>query len=82
VVFEADAVAADRKTGWSILVNGEIERLDDVAKLRERPSKPEPWAPGNRDVWLRVLPTTVTGRAICRRHSLIDGTFRSTLSPD
>ena len=82
VAFEADAIAPDRRTGWSILISGEIERLDDDDKRRVRPSKPQPWAPGDRDVWLRIVPTTVTGRAICRRHRQLDGAARPSLSPD
>jgi hypothetical protein len=36
------------------------------------PSTPQPWAPGDRDVWLRIVPTTVTGRANSRRHRQLD----------
>lgn len=82
VAFEVDAIAADRKTGWSVLVSGEIERLDEGAVARLSPARPEPWAPGARDLWLRVNPFSVTGRAIVRRQRQADGTFRPYMSPD
>ncbi len=82
VAFEVDAVAADRQTGWSVLISGEIERLDARAAARVAPAKPAPWAPGERDLWLRIVPSSMTGRAIGRHQRCVDGTFRPYMSAD
>ena len=35
---------------------------------------PESWAPGIRDYWMRIVPTSITGRAITRHHGEAEGT--------
>jgi len=64
--FEVDHFDAALREGWSVLVQGhahpvtdeqEIRRLEDVTHL-------EPWAPGARDVYVRIMPTQISGRSI------------------
>jgi nitroimidazol reductase NimA-like FMN-containing flavoprotein (pyridoxamine 5'-phosphate oxidase superfamily) len=70
VAFEVDGLDQAAETAWSVLVEGrtsevtapaELDGLDRIAL--------HPWAPGERDRWLRIVPTSVTGRAISRRPS-------------
>ena len=70
VAFEVDGGDNAAETGWSVLVEGrtaevtapaELDGLDRIAL--------HPWAPGERDRWLRIVPTSVTGRAISRGRS-------------
>ena len=82
VAFEVDAAAADQQTGWSVLILGETERVDKSAKRRVGAPGPQPWAPGERDEWIRIVPSTVTGRAISRRRRQADGTFLPYLPAD
>jgi nitroimidazol reductase NimA-like FMN-containing flavoprotein (pyridoxamine 5'-phosphate oxidase superfamily) len=82
VAFEVDGMAPDHQTGWSVLVRGEVERVDDRARRRMGERGPEPWAPGDRDEWLRIVPSSVTGRAISRRQQLPDGTYLPYMRPD
>ncbi len=82
VAFEVDGMAPDHRTGWSVLVHGEVERVDARTKRRLGDGAPEPWAPGVRDEWLRIVPSLVTGRSIARRQQLPDGTFLPYMRPD
>ncbi|WP_371501780.1 pyridoxamine 5'-phosphate oxidase family protein [Kitasatospora sp. NBC_00374] len=65
VAFEVDHVDEPGSAGWSVLVVGTAERLDDDTggRLAGRPGA-EPWAGGVRDLWVRINPVRVTGRLI------------------
>ena len=61
-VDELDPVAA---SGWSVVVHGEAVRVDDpdeVAQLRR--AVPEPWAHGQRSLFVRVVVAKISGRAV------------------
>jgi nitroimidazol reductase NimA-like FMN-containing flavoprotein (pyridoxamine 5'-phosphate oxidase superfamily) len=65
VCFEADGTDEAARTGWSVVVRGEITEVtdpDELARLRELPLRP--WAPGARDHYARILPAALTGRRI------------------
>jgi nitroimidazol reductase NimA-like FMN-containing flavoprotein (pyridoxamine 5'-phosphate oxidase superfamily) len=61
VSFQIDQIDPSRRTGWSVLVQGvayaatkrEIEHLDV-----------DPWAPGEKSQWVRIVPASITGRRI------------------
>jgi len=64
--FEVDHFDEALRAGWSVLVHGhahqvtdepEVKHLEDVTHL-------EPWAPGARDVYVRIAPTHISGRTI------------------
>jgi nitroimidazol reductase NimA-like FMN-containing flavoprotein (pyridoxamine 5'-phosphate oxidase superfamily) len=66
VSFEAGRFDAALHEGWSVLVHGRahkvteergVKRLEDVSRLR-------PWAPGARDVYVRIAPARISGRRI------------------
>ncbi len=64
VGFEADSYDARTRSGWSVVVSGftevveddaEVDRLDDLGL--------DTWGPDNGDrSWVRIRPTSVTGR--------------------
>jgi len=65
VCFEADGTDAAARTGWSVIVRGEIAEVADpaeLARLRELPLRV--WAPAGRDHYVRILPAVLTGRRI------------------
>ena len=65
VCFEADGADAAARTGWSVIVRGEITEVTDgaeLARLRELPLRV--WAPGAREHYVRILPAVLTGRRI------------------
>lgn len=60
VAFEIDDLDGETLTGWSVLIQGETA----VASDPDRPGGPQPWAPGDRPLFIRVVPTSYSGRAI------------------
>ncbi|HEY2077649.1 MAG TPA: pyridoxamine 5'-phosphate oxidase family protein [Streptosporangiaceae bacterium] len=66
VSFEVDQCDEALREGWSVLVQGhahevtdehQVQQLEDTARLK-------PWAPGARDVYVRLAPTEISGRRI------------------
>lgn len=66
VAFEVDRLDEVFATGWSVLVNGIASVVSDEEAVRrfERHADPLPWAGGERDTWMRVEPTGISGRII------------------
>jgi nitroimidazol reductase NimA-like FMN-containing flavoprotein (pyridoxamine 5'-phosphate oxidase superfamily) len=65
VAFEIDEIDSATRTGWSVLVRGEAVEVTDVAELgRLRDLMLQPWAPGAKARYVRILPAVVTGRRI------------------
>ncbi len=64
LAFEVDDFEPDMRRGWSVLVVGEARSIDDADELAEmRPQQRlEPWAPGSRNLFIRITPRQVTGR--------------------
>jgi uncharacterized protein len=81
VAFEVDDGDPSASTGWSVLVTGEIERLDRHVRARIDP-QPLPWAPGRFDVWIRIVPMSVTGVEISRRRRAGDHGLLPNMAPD
>ena len=64
VCFEADGTDEAARTGWSVIVRGEITEVTDPAELARLRGLLRPWAPGARDRYVRILPAVLTGRRI------------------
>ena len=67
VCFEIDRVDPGRRTGWSVVVAGRLEEVTagDAATFdRVRRVPVQPWAGGDKDHWMRVVPSSITGRRI------------------
>jgi uncharacterized protein len=65
VAFEVDDADLETHTGWSVIVQGKAEEVwepDELDRMRELPLRP--WAPGDRDHYVRILPRTITGRRL------------------
>ena len=65
VAFEIDGTDAAHRTGWSVLVRGEaieVTGAAELARLRKLPLNP--WAPGAKTHYVRILPAVLTGRRI------------------
>ena len=65
VAFEVDGTDTATHTGWSVLVRGEAMEVTDpteLARLRKLPL--DPWAPGTKAHYVRILPAALTGRRI------------------
>jgi nitroimidazol reductase NimA-like FMN-containing flavoprotein (pyridoxamine 5'-phosphate oxidase superfamily) len=59
--FEVDEFDESMSAGWSVLIAGRLEEIDagEVAGTAVTP-----WAPGERDHWMRLVPRRVTGRRV------------------
>ena len=65
VAFEIDGTDAAAHTGWSVLIRGEAIEVTDPAELARLRKLPlEPWAPGAKTHYVRILPAALTGRRI------------------
>ncbi|MBP0450609.1 pyridoxamine 5'-phosphate oxidase family protein [Kitasatospora sp. RG8] len=66
VSFQVDRIDDHLSQGWSVLILGTAEHVDDpeiVQHLLKLPGT-TPWAGGNRPLWVRVRPDEITGRRI------------------
>jgi nitroimidazol reductase NimA-like FMN-containing flavoprotein (pyridoxamine 5'-phosphate oxidase superfamily) len=66
IAFEVDRLDEAMRVGWSVLLVGTMEWVDDpdeaAALWRDR--DPDPWVGGVRNLFLRMRPRRVTGRRI------------------
>jgi uncharacterized protein len=66
MAFEVDDLEPAVMFGWSVLVVGHampIEDVDESSRLRASGIL-EAWAPGSRNLFIRITPKQVTGREI------------------
>lgn len=66
VSFQTDRLDDRLSQGWSVLLTGTAEHIEDSAEVRRLDDEhtAEPWAGEGRPLWIRVRPHTVTGRRI------------------
>jgi len=64
--FEIDAWDDVNRTGWSVVVQGKMERVTDLDELADYDeSGLTPWArERHASHWIKITPAYVTGRAI------------------
>jgi nitroimidazol reductase NimA-like FMN-containing flavoprotein (pyridoxamine 5'-phosphate oxidase superfamily) len=73
--FEVDSFDRETQSGWSVLVTGHLEEViwyntEDMERVQSLPV--QPWASGERNLWLRLRPGFVAGRVI-RPEPVADG---------
>ena len=65
VAFEVDDFDKDLRTGWSVLVKGIADELWQSTELDLARRLPlQPWAPGEREHFILIMSTAITGRRI------------------
>jgi transcriptional regulator with XRE-family HTH domain len=66
VAFEVDHLDEALSQGWSVLVRGPAHHVAHPAELRnvQRDATIWPWPGDDRDVYVRIIPDSVTGRRI------------------
>ena len=66
VGFEADSYDAATETGWSVVVNGLAEVVDDAEEAARLDALGlSPWGgDASGRVWVRIRPSSITGRRI------------------
>lgn len=67
VAFEIDEVDTTAKEGWSVLVQGSAHHVStETERASVLEAGVEPWPGGDRDHFLRIIPTRITGRRVRR----------------
>jgi nitroimidazol reductase NimA-like FMN-containing flavoprotein (pyridoxamine 5'-phosphate oxidase superfamily) len=63
--FEVDSLDEARRTGWSVIATGAVEKVSNHLEL-ERFANLElrPWVQGDKPHWARIRVWTITGRRI------------------
>lgn len=72
VAFEVDQIDAERHAGWSILIKGratEVWTAEELARVRDLPL--QPWVPGSREHYVRILSSSITGRRLVQEPTLV-----------
>jgi nitroimidazol reductase NimA-like FMN-containing flavoprotein (pyridoxamine 5'-phosphate oxidase superfamily) len=65
VAFEVDEIDVEEHSGWSVTVVGHAYAVHDPEEKRRLDALPlRPWAPGQRDHFLRIPVDMVTGRRL------------------
>jgi len=66
VALEVDHIDEALCQGWSVLVRGSAHRVAQPAELRRLQEEAAvwPWAGGEREVYVRIIPREITGRRI------------------
>ena len=65
VSFDVDHLDDALGEGWSVLLSGTARIITDPAELdRAKALGIEPWAGGDRDLYVRLTPVEITGRRI------------------
>jgi uncharacterized protein len=64
VAFEADEYDERTQSGWSVLVSGRAEAVYEEAEIRRLDRLGlHPWvSPVDRPFWIRIRPTSISGR--------------------
>lgn len=64
VALEVDGLDLDARRGWSVVVRGRAVEIGGGDLRHARRRRLLPWAIGDKARWIRVEPTSVTGRSI------------------
>ncbi len=66
VSFEADGFNEATREGWSVLILGHAHKVTAEREERQLQDRTDlqPWAPGARDVYVRVTPNQISGRRL------------------
>ena len=64
VAFEIDEIDPAARRGWSVLVQGPAHHVADDELDAVRDAGVESWAPGDRELFVRIVPSRITGRRV------------------
>jgi nitroimidazol reductase NimA-like FMN-containing flavoprotein (pyridoxamine 5'-phosphate oxidase superfamily) len=64
VAFEIDSIDMPTRGGWSVLIQGPAHRVTGAGEAAVRETGVEPWAPGPRELFVRIVPSRITGRRV------------------
>lgn len=65
MAFEIDSIDTAKREGWSVLVHGTAHHVDsDTERAEVSRAGVEPWPGGQRELFIRIIPTRITGRRV------------------
>jgi nitroimidazol reductase NimA-like FMN-containing flavoprotein (pyridoxamine 5'-phosphate oxidase superfamily) len=66
IAFEIDHVDTETRSGWSVLATGTGQLVEDAEELAVVRAfrNPQPWAPGTRLLYVRLVWDELTGRRV------------------
>jgi nitroimidazol reductase NimA-like FMN-containing flavoprotein (pyridoxamine 5'-phosphate oxidase superfamily) len=64
VAFEIDEIDLDKHQGWSVLIQGPAHHVTAAERDAALQAGVVPWAPGERELFVRIIPSRITGRRI------------------
>jgi nitroimidazol reductase NimA-like FMN-containing flavoprotein (pyridoxamine 5'-phosphate oxidase superfamily) len=64
VAFEIDEIDRAAGRGWSVLVQGPARHIQRAELDAARSTGVEPWAPGERELFIQIVPSRITGRRV------------------
>jgi len=64
VTFEIDDIDLAKGQGWSVLIQGPAHHVTEAERDAALKAGVESWAPGDRDLFVRIVPSRITGRRI------------------
>jgi uncharacterized protein len=64
VALEIDDVDQEHHSGWSVLVRGRAEVVEYADLPASHQARPTPWVSGERTLYLRIVPTSLSGRRL------------------
>jgi nitroimidazol reductase NimA-like FMN-containing flavoprotein (pyridoxamine 5'-phosphate oxidase superfamily) len=64
VAFEIDSIDLAAQQGWSVLIQGPAHHVTSAEERAVREAGVEPWAPGPRELFVRIVPSRITGRRV------------------
>jgi nitroimidazol reductase NimA-like FMN-containing flavoprotein (pyridoxamine 5'-phosphate oxidase superfamily) len=62
VAFEIDSIDLASQQGWSVLIQGPAHHVTGTGAVRV--ADVQSWAPGNRELFVRIVPSRITGRRV------------------
>lgn len=62
VGFEIDSIDRGGQRGWSVLIQGPAHRVTGTDPVRA--ADIQTWAPGDRELVVRITPSRITGRRV------------------
>ncbi|GAB3975511.1 hypothetical protein GCM10029978_059820 [Actinoallomurus acanthiterrae] len=74
VAFEIDEIDMTAREGWSVLIQGSLHHVDsETERASLTRAGVEPWPGGERELFVRIIPTRITGRRIRRADGSASG---------
>jgi nitroimidazol reductase NimA-like FMN-containing flavoprotein (pyridoxamine 5'-phosphate oxidase superfamily) len=64
VAFEIDDIDPVARRGWSVLIQGPAHHVTGAEEDAVRQAGVETWAPGDRELFVRITPSRITGRRV------------------